>query len=258
MLCADTTSPLTVGSSSRLTMLSSQGIGTPPSRRRRSTSTMVGPSSACSRSSAAASASPRAGRSAWTTRSSSGWPSTRAWSWPNIRVMAAETDCTVPARSSRRRMLAELWTRDRKRSMSLVATSQRRRSVRSRRHHTSPSMGGLPTTLAPISSTSFQPVGVWTRSSMESRRSCPARSPARRRPARRLQGGGIGARWSRRSPRWTARRAAPPRGCPTPDCRPLRHDDGVGRLQGEMLQPRRFHCPFPSRTRGIGPHEGPI
>ena len=50
--------------------------------------------------------------------------------------------------------------------MSLVATSHRRRSVRSRRHQTRPSMGGLPTRLAPISSTSFHPVGVLTRSSM--------------------------------------------------------------------------------------------
>ena len=39
----------------------------------------------------------------------------------------------------------------------------------------------------------------------------------------------------------------------------VRHDDGIGQLQGEMLQPRRFHCPFPSRaTRGIGPLRRPI
>ncbi len=30
------------------------------------------------------------------------------------------------------------------------------------------------------------------------------------------------------------------------------HDDGIGQLQGEMLQPRRFHCPFPNAISGIG------
>ena len=143
-------------------------------------------------------------------------------------------------------MLAELWTRDRNRSMSLVATSHRRRSVRSRRHHTSPSMGGLPTRLAPISSTSFQPVGVLTRSSMGEptvlSRTLSSEATASSRSSGCRNSSALSPTMSALD-RPKIRSAAGI--APHQVALGVGHDDGVGQLQGQMLQPRRFHCPFP-------------
>ena len=185
-----------------------------------------------------------ADRSAGTTRSSRGWPSTSSWSWPRIRVIAAETDSTVPVRSSSRRMLAELCTRDRKRSMSLVATSQRRRSVRSRTHRTSPSIGEAPTRLAPISSTSFQPVDALTRNSIGEPTFLPRTllSDVRTRlwssgwtSSSRVEADDVVVGQPEDS---LGGRIAPDDGAVL-----VGHDDRVGQRQDQMFQPRRFHKP---------------
>ena len=167
-----------------------------------------------------------------------------------------------PVGSRSRRMLAELWTRDRNRSMSLVATSQRRRSVRSRRHQTSPSMGGLP-----------DEVGADELDELPSRRGLdpeldggadalvPDALERRRRRARGPRGGGSRARPGRR-----CRSTAMPKIRSAAGLAHTRmslgvgHDDGIGQLQDQTLKPRRFHCPFPTaapeasaRGRGLYP-----
>ena len=79
-------------------MLSSHGTGIPPSWRRRETSTVTGPASPDSAFADESIAACSTGRSAGMTSSSSGLPSTSPWSCPSMRVMAAETDTTLPDR----------------------------------------------------------------------------------------------------------------------------------------------------------------
>ena len=175
--------PPTVGSSTRSTTDSSKGTepevpgaapavapGAAPARTRW-TVTVTGPA-APAPSATRSSAVVIAARSASSTRRTRGRPSTSSGSCPSIRVSAPEHEVTTPSGSTSIVTTAAFWTTARNRASALCASSNRRRSVRSRRlsrtHPTANQGMGVPT-----SSTSRQPPGVRSRISIGAPTSLP-------------------------------------------------------------------------------------
>ena len=156
----ETTSALTVGSSSRFLIVTAMGI-VPPSRRWKSRSTvMVGTPEpdVGARTNAIASASRE--RSQTSTISPRWRPSIPSWSWPSIRLSADVDASTMPSPPINIVRIDALCMSDRNRASSSWATSHRRRSVRSRMLNTSRSPSGAPTI-----STRRQPSWARSRSS---------------------------------------------------------------------------------------------
>ena len=130
---AEITRPSTIGSSKRFTMLSSNGTVAAPSWRRRPTRTATGrPGTVPVR--AAARAASNSERSPSAMMSASGLCSSRSGSCPRSRVIAPDTDSRIPSDDTSMITEPALCTSDRKRASRPPASSNRRRSVRSRRH----------------------------------------------------------------------------------------------------------------------------
>ena len=163
---AEITKPSTVGSSMRSTMLSSNGTDDFPSWRSSPTLMVTGWAAVAPRA-----ASRRAvttwRRSASATMSVSGRISMSSGSWPNSRVIAPEADSRSPVADTSMITEPTLCTRDLKRASWPLASSKRRRLVRSRRQRRTrflpDSLSGVPTI-----STRRHPVTDSTRISMGS------------------------------------------------------------------------------------------
>ena len=86
--------------------------------------------------------------------------------------MAPDIDSTVPIGDTCMMIDPALWTRERKRVSRPLATSKRRRSVKSRRHNRT-TFSPNQRTVVPTISTRRQPRAAWTRISMGDPTSLP-------------------------------------------------------------------------------------